>query len=110
LLRTVTPTAVDEGLAMAPLGPEQWVLSITVSGGGADGCNTPTLVGFRPSATTLVAEIERSPVSPDTICATASAVTFYVALDRGIVTAAIRQVALTDNCSSSTCSVPVPKR
>jgi hypothetical protein len=109
LLRTVRPAAVDEGLAIAPLGPEQYVLSITVRDGGSDGCNKPTLVGFQPSGTTLVAQIERSPESANAICATASAVTFYVGLDRGIVTPAIVQVALTDNCVNSVCSVLVPK-
>jgi hypothetical protein len=110
LIRTVTPATVDEGLAIAPLGSEQWVLSITVTGGGSDGCDTPTLVGFQPSGPTLVAEIARSPTSPNTICAVTSAVTFYVALDRSVVTPAILQIGLTSNCSNAACSVPVPRR
>lgn len=106
LLRTVVPTAVNEGLAIASLGPDQWVLSITVDDGGSDGCNKATVVGFRRSRTTVVAEIERSAVQPNEICATASAVTFYVALDRTIVTPAILQVALSDTCANLVCSVP----
>lgn len=107
LLRTVKPAVLDEGLATAALGPGQFVLSITVPGGGSDGCRTPTLAGFQPSGTVLAAVIERTPIAPNSVCATASAVTFYVALDRSIVTPAITQIALSEGCASG-CVVPVP--
>jgi hypothetical protein len=108
LLRTLKPAVLNEGLATAALGPDQFVLSITVVGGGSDGCETPTLAGFRPSGTVLTAVIERSPTAPNTICTTAFAVTFYVALDRSIVTPAITQIALSENCATAGCVVPVP--
>ena len=107
LLRTVKPAVLNEGLATAALGPGQFVLSITVVGGGSDGCNTPTIAGFQPSGTVLSAVIQRSPIAPGAICASASAVTFYVALDRSIVTPAITQLAISESCASG-CVVPVP--
>lgn len=107
LLRTVSPSVQEVGLAIAPLGPDQYVLSITVQAGGSDGCNAPTLAGFERSRTTLVAEIVRSPTSPNSFCATASDVTFYVALNRVFTSAGIAQVEVSDNCQSAPCPTPV---
>jgi hypothetical protein len=107
LLRTVSPSVEEEGLAIAPLGRDQYVLSITVRAGGSDGCNTPALAGFDRSRTTLVAQIVRSPVSPNSICATVSNVTFYVALNRVVSAEGIDQVALNDSCQSAPCPPPI---
>jgi hypothetical protein len=107
LLRSVSPSVEEEGLAIAPLGPDQYVLSITVRAGGSDGCNTPALAGFERSRTTLVAQIVRSPVSPNSICATTSDVTFYVALNRVVSAEGVDQVALNDSCQSAPCPAPI---
>jgi hypothetical protein len=107
LVRTVSPSVEEEGLAIAALSRDQYVLSITVVGGGTDGCSTPTLTGFHPSGATLVADIARSPVAPNSICAINSTVTFYVVLDRGIVWARVAQVALSDSCQSAPCPPPI---
>lgn len=111
LLRTVSPSVQEEGLAIAPLGRGQYVLSLTVRAGGSDGCDTPALAGFERSRTTLVAQIVRSPVSPNSICAITSDVTFYVALNRVVIAEGIDQVALNDSCQSSPCAphVSAPK-
>ena len=111
LLRTISPSTSDEGLGIARLGPDEYVVSITVKAGGSDGCNTPTLAGFERSRTTLVAGIVRSPTPANEICATASTVTFYVALDRVLLSSAIVDVALSDDCANSPCpsSVKVPR-
>lgn len=107
LLRTVSPSVEEEGLAIAPLGRDQYVLSITVAAGGSDGCNAPTLAGFDRSRTTLVAHIVRSPGSPNSTCATTSDVTFYVALNRVVSAEGIEQVALSDSCQIAPCPPPV---
>jgi hypothetical protein len=107
LLRTISPSTSEEGLGIAALGPDEYVVSITVKAGGSDGCNTPTLAGFERSRTTLVAGIVRSPTPANEVCATASTVTFYVALDRVLLSSAIVDVAVSDDCPNSPCPAPV---
>ncbi len=107
LLRTVSPTPIIEGIAIAPLGADQYVVSVTVRGGGADGCGAPVFTGFQPSGATLLAQIVRSPASDS--CAVASAITFYVALDRVVVPDTVVRVAIGDNCEGSTCTAQVPR-
>jgi hypothetical protein len=64
LLRAVSPTPVIEGIAIAPFGADQYVVSITVRGAGADGCGAPVFTGFEPSGTTLVARAKSRLISP----------------------------------------------
>lgn len=108
LLRTVSPTLVTEGIAVAAFGADQYLVSVTVSGAGADGCASPTLVGFQPSGTTLVAQITRSPTSDS--CAVTSAVTYYVALDRVLLPNSIVRIAIGEPCEGTGCAAPIPQR
>jgi hypothetical protein len=107
LLRTASQTPNIEGIAITPLGADQYLVSVTVRGPGADGCGTPVFTGFEPSGSTLVAEIARSPMN-DT-CATASSITFYVAVNRAIVPDNIVRVAVGDHCEGPTCVDEVPR-
>ena len=107
VLRVVSPTPVVEGIGIAPLGSDQFLVSVTVRGGGVDGCAAPTFTGFEPVGSTLVARIVRSPAS-DT-CAVTSAITFYVALDRVILPDTVEQIAIGDNCEDPACRAPVPR-
>src|SRR4051812_15938680 len=109
LVRTVTPTPNNEGVAIAPLGPDQVLVSLTVRGPGADGCGTPSFVGFQQAGSILNARIVRSPASDG--CAVTSAVTFYVAVDRltlrpGI---AVDRIGVGENCEGPTCTAEIPR-
>jgi hypothetical protein len=107
LLRAVSPTPVNEGIGIAPLGADQYLVSITVPGGGVDGCAAPTFVGFDAVGTTLVARIVRSPTSDS--CAVDSAVTYYVAVDRAIVPGTVDRVAMNEPCEGPACTAAVPR-
>ena len=106
LLRTVSPAPINEGIAIAPFGQDQYVVSVTVRGGGADGCAAPTFVGFAPRGPALVVLIVRSPASD--ACAVTSAITYYVAIDRAIVTDTVSRV-MVDECDGPGCSAPIPR-
>jgi len=107
LLRTVSPTPVIEGVAIAPLGRDQYVVSVTVAGAGTGGCDAPVFTGFVPSGTTLVAQIARGPMTDN--CAIVSSVTFYVALDRLVVPDTAVRVVVGDPCEGPNCSDPIPR-
>ena len=106
LLRAVSPTLVFEGIAAAPLGADQYLISVTVPAGGAGDCGFPTLAGFQQSDATLVAQITRSPMS--SICAVVSAITFYVALDRIVIPNAVTHVAISEPCETGGCRAALP--
>jgi hypothetical protein len=89
------------------LGADQYLVSVTVSGAGVDGCDSPTFVGFQTSGTTLVAQVTRSPSSES--CAITTAVTFYVALDRLVVPDTVVRVAIGEPCEGSGCTAPIPR-
>jgi hypothetical protein len=109
LVRTVTPTPNNEGVAVAPLGRDQVLVSITVRGPGADGCGTPSFVGFQQAGSILNAKIVRSPTSDS--CATTSAVTFYIAVDRKILQpgVAVDRIGVGENCEGPTCTAEIPR-
>jgi hypothetical protein len=105
LLRAVTPSPITEGVDIAPLGRDAWVVAVTVPGKGGDGCGAPTFVGFEELGTTLVAKISRGPM-PNT-CAIVDAVTYYVALERVAVPKTIIDVSVSDSsCHSPGCTGP----
>ena len=106
LLRTVSPTLVFEGVAVAPLGADQYLVSLTVSGAGSGGCASPTFTGFQAVGTTLVAQFTRSP-APET-CAVISAVTFYVALDRLTLQRGVDRIGTNQPCEGVRCTAPIP--
>lgn len=98
-----------QGLAVAPLGTDAYVVSITVPGKGAEGCYAPTFVGFEPINSTLVAKISRAPFQGT--CAIVDAITFYVALNRISIPAGITAMAVSESCPKPGCReqpVPIP--
>lgn len=66
-------------IAVAPLGPSQLVVSITVMSGCADGGNAPRFLGFEIQGDAVVARIARAPVTPS--CLSFSNTVFDLAVD-----------------------------
>jgi hypothetical protein len=109
LLKTRLGGPVQEGVALAPLGPDAYLVAITVPAGGANGCGTPTFTGFEQSASTLVGKIVRSPLG-EAVCAVISTTTFYVELDRLSLPNGVNSVGVSD-CADPDCvrpPVPIP--
>ena len=96
-----------EGVAVAPLGADQYLVAVTVSGAGVGGCASPSLAGFQTAGKTLVAQITRTPASEN--CAVTSAVTFYVALDRLLVPDTVVRIATDQPCEGTRCAAPIPR-
>lgn len=109
LLRTATPTQVKDGLAIAPLGDDQVLVSATVPAGGTN-CGAPTFAGFATAETTTLAKISRSPW--DASCAYISSTTYFIALDRTTIPAGVTAMAISDDwCTTPdrVCdAVPIP--
>jgi hypothetical protein len=104
LLKTRLGDPVQEGVAVAPLGRDSYLVAITVPAGGADGCGTPTFTGFEQSTSTLVGEIVRSPLG-EGICAVTSTTTFYVEVDRLSLPNGVNAIGVSD-CTDPDCVLP----
>jgi hypothetical protein len=104
LLKTRLGGPVQEGVAVALLGPDSYLVAITVPAGGADGCGTPTFTGFEQSASTLVGEIVRSPLG-EGVCAVISTTTFYLEMDRLSLPNGVNSIGVSD-CTDPDCVLP----
>jgi hypothetical protein len=87
------PSQATDGVAIAPRGRDQLLVSLAVPAGGT-GCGTPTFMGFDTAGNTTLAKIARSPW--DASCAYISSTTYDVALDMAAIPAASTEIAIAD--------------
>lgn len=109
LVQVRTPTPNREGVALAALDADAYIVAITVPGQGSGGCGAPRLEGFAIVGSTLVAQITRTPKGD--VCAIVDGVTYYVLLYRSQVPQGITAISHSEPCASPGCAgrgVPFP--
>jgi hypothetical protein len=102
LVQVRTPTPNREGVVVAALDADAYIVALTVPGKGSDGCGEPRLEGFVAVGSTLVAQIVRS-AKGDT-CPIVYGITYYVLLYRLQLPQEITAISHNEPCESPGCA------
>jgi hypothetical protein len=89
---------VGPGATVARIGDDAYLVELTVLGGGADDCGRPRFIGFEARAETLVAVIDRPPITET--CLVGTNIIFDVLLERRFIPVGIMRLEISETCSN----------